>query len=173
MNARIALAALLLVPGLAFAECYIHPDSGLTYCTAASECPANTAWSSTTQLCAPGGAPAAGPFKSSNSYVPTVLHSSNLGEIVMHKAIWSRNGNVITVNGAFIFRAAAAGFVRIVLSPPIATVFASAWDVAGTVTTRGGLAGAAYAAGNAIEIGISATTTADTLSYAYSFESPL
>jgi hypothetical protein len=37
-----AYLLVLLLPGLASAACYTHPDNGSTYCTVASECPTGT-----------------------------------------------------------------------------------------------------------------------------------
>lgn len=45
------VALLLALPLLANGACYTHPDSGVTYCTSAQECPSGTSWNAPTQAC--------------------------------------------------------------------------------------------------------------------------
>lgn len=46
-------AALLFMPGLAGADCLVHPERGISFCTAAEECPVRTTWDPRSQACSP------------------------------------------------------------------------------------------------------------------------
>lgn len=46
-------ALLLAIPWLAWAECFVHPDNGVTYCTSAEQCPQGSRWNERTQACSP------------------------------------------------------------------------------------------------------------------------
>jgi hypothetical protein len=51
MKRTIFAALLLAASTLAAAVCYPHPETQVTYCTAAGECPAGTTWAPSTQAC--------------------------------------------------------------------------------------------------------------------------
>jgi len=135
---RTILAALLFAPSLAAAACFVHPDTGTTYCSAASECPQGTAWSHT-QACvaAPVAAPTFCEGTASGSYSPTTSADINskpvtFGGLGAPPAMWARVGGIVQVAGAVQYYALAAGVVQIHLSLPVATEFETFVDLAGT-----------------------------------------
>lgn len=164
------ISALLLALSMsASASCFVHPDTRITYCTSAAECPPSTSWSASTQACAQAAAIATAPTP--GAYMPIALHTANVASLVIRKAIWSRNGNAVTVSGAYQFQPRTAGYARVILELPIPAIFGSAFDLSGTTTTGNGLAGTVRAAGNAADVSILMPDTAvETVQYIYAYE---
>lgn len=128
---RSFLAALLCLPSFTFASCFVHPDSGVTYCTAAQECPAGTVWSSS-GACRVQAAAA----PTSGVYIPAIYYPEGLGVIVWSEpkaAFWTRSGNIVTVAGSIV-QETSAGRAVFQAELPFPSRFPSQYGLAGIFT---------------------------------------
>ncbi len=133
---RSILAALLLMPAAALGQCYIHPDTGVTYCISASSCPAGTEWSQSTQAC--NAAPSPGLVKictgfDSGTYTPAPWPAQNVSASSGRKAMWIRVNEIVTVAGAVLVTPESAGVTRVFLPLPVET-YLNLHDLVGTLS---------------------------------------
>lgn len=135
------LAALLCLPSLAFASCFVHPDNGLTYCTAPQECPAGTVWSSS-EACrvSQAAAPTAGVYTPPIYYPGGQASEGNLVASSPEPSFWIRTGSFVTVTGALSQEVVGTGRVEFFSPLPVASRV-SDHSLSGVLTTESGLAG--------------------------------
>lgn len=149
---RLLAALLFAAPISAGAVCYVHPSTGLTYCTAAAECPQGTAWSPQEQACEQPQQPATPPTCSgtdSGSYVPERVETGGEAGLasqfgVTSRAVhWIRVGPIVSVTGEVhaTTDAPGDGLVQFHLSVPVPSIFADHFQLRGMLTTSSGVGG--------------------------------
>lgn len=133
---RIIPVILLFLPLAAFAGCFVHPDTGVTYCTDASGCPAGTEWSQSTQACdvpRPGIAAICIGYDS-GTYTPTPRPVQNVERVEARRAMWTRVNEIVTVAGGVGVTPARAELTQVYLPLPIPTTLKHHDDLAGTLS---------------------------------------
>lgn len=139
MIKRLFAAALLLAPGIVGAACYSHPETGVTYCTSAQECPAGKpAWSAATQACSARSTaprPALCTGTDSGSYKPEIDADQARYFISAPAAMWSRVGGVVRVDGKAYVSVADADPIEFAVTLPVPSApFAYFEDLVGEAT---------------------------------------
>lgn len=132
---RIIPVILLFLPLAAFAGCFVHPDTGVTYCTSSSGCPVGTEWNPSTQACnvpKPGLA-ASCTGSDSGTYNPVPLHIQNVAFSTGHRAMWIRVNEVVTVAGAVSLIPNGVGVTQVYIPLPVQTILRDHYDLAGTM----------------------------------------
>lgn len=95
----------------------------------------NVAWSGLTSVPAAVSAAAAG------TYTPTLTNGTNVSASTANIAMYSRVGDVVSVNGTLLVTPTAAGFAQIDISLPIASTVGGTNYVAGVAASISGTAG--------------------------------